>query len=208
MDGEGQQALFHFGMTGHLIVRYHGHPYTELKDNETWPPRFTKLELMMDDGTQLVFTDARRYCAICFMHMTKHTSQLEVLFRFAKIRLVGDPPSQEPIKSLGPDALTAMPSVAELANMLMARRRPVKALLIDQSFLSGIGNWVADEILYQARIFPETRGDSITELQAELIHIATCYVLKTAVEAGANSENLPSSWLFHYRCSSLVAHST
>lgn len=91
--------------------------------------------------------------------------------------------------------------------MLMARRRPIKALLIDQSFLSGIGNWVADEVMYQARIFPETRGDSVTEAQAELIHIAICYVLKTAVEAGANSENFPSSWLFHYRCSSLCAFS-
>lgn len=70
MSGERQQALFHFGMTGHLLVRYHGHPYTELKDNETWPPRFTKLELVMDDGTQIVFTDARRYCTSRLTHIS------------------------------------------------------------------------------------------------------------------------------------------
>ena len=61
MDGSGDQVLFHFGMTGQLIVRSHGHPYAELKDTQTWPPRFTKLEFTMDDGTQVAFTDARRY---------------------------------------------------------------------------------------------------------------------------------------------------
>lgn len=63
-DDEGPACMFHFGMTGHVIVRDYGHPYTELssKDQHIWPPRFTKLEMHMDDGTQVAFTDARR-CA-------------------------------------------------------------------------------------------------------------------------------------------------
>lgn len=64
LDGTGDQVLFHFGMTGSLIVRHHGHPYTELKERD-WPPRFVKLELTMDDGTQVAFTDARRCSPEC-----------------------------------------------------------------------------------------------------------------------------------------------
>ena len=126
------------------------------------------------------------------------------MYRFAKVRLLRDPPSAAPVKSLGPDAYSDMPSVAEFTTSLRRYRRPIKALLIDQGILSGIGNWVADEILYQASIFPEVKGDMVTETQAELIHTAICDVLNTAVDAGANSENFPSSWLFHHRCCALL----
>lgn len=126
------------------------------------------------------------------------------MYRFAKVRLLRDPPSEEPVKLLGPDAYSNMPSVAEFTTSLRRYRRPIKALLIDQGILSGIGNWVADEVLYQASIFPEVKGDMVTETQAELIHTAICDVLNTAVDAGANSESFPSSWLFHHRCFALL----
>lgn len=134
--------------------------------------------------------------------------KLVISCRFAKVKLIEDPKAQDPISSLGPDAFVDLPPVAEFIVLLAKQRRPLKALLIDQSFLSGIGNWVADEILYQASIYPETRANAVSDMQAELLHTAIHDVLKVAVDAGARSENFPSSWLFHHRCVTLIWRSS
>eukprot|EP00892_Ulva_mutabilis_P006956 jgi/Ulvmu1/4632/UM002_0363.1 len=170
-------------MTGHLIVRGHGYAYSDSKEN-SWPPRFVKLELTMDDGAQIAFTDARR---------------------FARVKLLENPEAQAPVSNLGPDSYTELPPVPEFVAMLAKQQKRVKALLIDQTFLSGIGNWVADEILYQANIYPEARANTVTDSQAVLLHTAIEHVLTVAVKAGARSDEFPPSWLFHYRWTGKVA---
>ena len=47
---------------------------------------------------------------------------------------------------MGPDCLTALPDVAAFTALLATQRRALKAVFLDQSVLSGIGNWVADEV--------------------------------------------------------------
>ncbi|XP_021620617.2 formamidopyrimidine-DNA glycosylase-like [Manihot esculenta] len=62
--------------------------------------------------------------------------------------------SVPPISELGPDASLEPMEVDEIYESLRKKKIAIKALLLDQGFISGIGNWIADEVLYQARIHP------------------------------------------------------
>src|SRR5918994_6633175 len=128
--------LMHFGMTGGLHVPTR--PPLRLKSTRGsippgWPPRFVKLRLTFDDGGELAMADARR---------------------LGRIRLREDPRRQPPLVDLGFDALHELPSPARFLALLRERTAPMKALLLDQTFAAGVGNWIADEVLYQARIDP------------------------------------------------------
>jgi formamidopyrimidine-DNA glycosylase len=75
----------------------------------------------------------------------------------------------------------------------------VKALLLDQSFAAGVGNWIADEVLYQARIAPRRRARSLSREEARRLRAALASVVTTAVAVGADSDRFPQTWLFHER---------
>merc|ERR1712176_976385 len=83
--------------------------------------------------------------------------------------------------------------------MLGKRKQAIKAVLLNQQFISGVGNWVADEILYQSKIHPEEKSDSFTKEMTAVLHESMRYVLETAVGVDAESSKFPSHWLFHYR---------
>ena len=68
-----------------------------------------------------------------------------------------------------------------------------------QAFSAGVGNWVADEVLYQARLHPELKANSLTDSQIQQLHEAIGQVPEAAVEAEADSEKFPPDWLFHVR---------
>jgi formamidopyrimidine-DNA glycosylase len=126
----GPHPLFHFGMTG--AFRVPSAKALELqagiKDSGEWPPRFTKIHFHFEDGGELVMTNARR---------------------LGRIRLREDPMNEPPLSELGFDPLLAMPSAKEFAARLAARRTAVKNVLMDQGFSAGVGNWIADEVLYR-----------------------------------------------------------
>ncbi len=99
------------------------------------------------------------------------------------MRLRDDPQTEPPISLLGFDAFRELPSPRDFAALVRARSAPMKALLLDQSFAAGVGNWIADEVLYQARIalpsnvqtgrytaetFAITRGRVIASASAEI----------------------------------------
>ncbi|KAG2446167.1 hypothetical protein HXX76_000762 [Chlamydomonas incerta] len=187
---KGPWVMLHFGMTGGIVVK--GVGVTKYKrahlesDPETWPPRFTKLELELEGGGQLAYVDSRR---------------------FGRIKLLqgADPLACEPLCRLGWDVLLQLPpTAAEFGQVLRGRvaRAPalrIKALLLDQEFCSGIGNWVADEVLYQARIHPEQTAASLDDAALAALHAAIREVVGLAVRVEADSAHFPADWLFHYR---------
>ena len=69
--------------------------------------------------------------------------------------------------------------------------------MLPQTFSAGVGNWVADEVLYQARLHPETTAKLLDEDEVRRLHDALYNVPKVAVEAGADSSKFPKDWLFH-----------
>ncbi|SJL06331.1 uncharacterized protein ARMOST_09667 [Armillaria ostoyae] len=168
---------------GQLATYYKETPRTASTD---WPPRFVKfilhLEATSDAGTtdtiELAFLDARR---------------------LGRIRLCSSPTKEPPISELGFDPILSMPSLEEFLKLVVKRSCPIKALLLDQSFSAGVGNWVADEILYHAHVHPEQRCNTLTEEQVARLREKMVYVCETAVEANADDTKFPDDWLFKHR---------
>ncbi|THZ91653.1 hypothetical protein D6C83_09298, partial [Aureobasidium pullulans] len=70
---------------------------------------------------------------------------------------------------------------------------------LDQANISGIGNWVADEVLYQARIHPEQYSYTFSSAQIAALHKAMMEVCGLAVEVLSDSSQFPETWLMKYR---------
>jgi len=178
--------LFHFGMTGGFHARSsEGAVSTALElashpaaSGPAFPPKFTKLHIHFEDGGELAMDNTRR---------------------LGRIRLRDDPERELPIGELGFDAYDELPHAPLLAALLRRRSSNIKSLLLDQSFLAGIGNWIADEVLYQARIDPRRKADALTKAEAGRLHRRIASVLRLAVDVDADHQRFPRSWLFHKR---------
>ncbi|CAN6449857.1 unnamed protein product [Victoria cruziana] len=156
-----------------------------VNDADEWPSKYSKLFIELDDGLEISFTDKRR---------------------FAKVRLLPDPASVPPISQLGPDALLEPMSLDEFADSLNKKKIAIKALLLDQAYIAGIGNWVADEVLYQARIHPLRTASSLSTQDCKQLHNSIKEVIQFAVQViekalavGADSNEFPGNWIFHFR---------
>ena len=115
------------------------------------PPRMVRHTLDLDDGTQLRFIDPRK---------------------FGHLWLVGD--FSEAAPAMGPEPLSPGFDAAALSAALGHRAAPVKALLLEQSVIAGLGNLYADDALYRAGIHPERpasslTGEEITRLRDEIV---------------------------------------
>ena len=141
-------------------------------------PRFWKLEMRTSSGKRVAFADARR---------------------FGRIRLQQHPEKEPPISALGFDALVGVPPATELAQLLKRRKAPIKAVLLDQTVFAGVGNWVADEVLFQARISPHRPAASLTPAEVRALRARLIAIVAHAVKVGADSDRFPRTWLFHRR---------
>src|SRR5690606_9557211 len=109
------------------------------------------------------------------------------------------PREEPPIAELGFDPLLDLPDVAELSRLCSRRRVPVKAALLDQRLFAGVGNWIADEVLYQARIDPRRPLADLDLAEIRRLRRKLRHVVQKAVEVDADKARFPKSWLFHHR---------
>lgn len=182
--------IFHLGMSGNIALL---HPGTQGHHEKSWggaklwsergtglPNRlwFCRLLLTFDRGREMAFTDPRR---------------------FGRMWLADDPWNHPAIQRLGFDPMIDFPSARALAPYLARRKNTIKAVLLDQKLFAGVGNWLADEILYQARISPRRLASSLTATEVRLLRASTLKVIRHAVKVGADYERFPKSWLFHVR---------
>lgn len=91
------------------------------------------------------------------------------------------------IALLGEDALDALPRSAALGRMLEGRSAPIKALLLDQRLVAGLGNIYADEVLHKARIAPQRPGGSLNPDEVRGLRGAIRPVLEAGLRAGGTS---------------------
>ena len=187
-------AVMHFGMTGWMKFNVEDTAYyKQAKEEEgkvqEWPPKYMKFLWKCDaegdkEACEVAFVDARR---------------------LARIRLVdcevGKIRDATPLKENGPDPVRdkEILTVEWLASLTKRKRVPIKALLLDQANISGVGNWVADEILYQARIHPEQYSNTFSDAQIKDLHDALTTVCTIAVETLADSKQFPDDWIMKYR---------
>lgn len=179
--------LMHFGMTGWIkFSNDDSGAYKEKKAEESWPPKFCKFVLKMkgEPECEVAFVDARR---------------------LGRIRLVdapaGDLRKTTPLKENGPDPVIDKDILTRewLKQKLRSKKVPVKALLLDQANISGVGNWIADEVLYQARIHPEQYSNTFDDEQMNRLHDKLVEVCTIACETLAESDKFPEDWLMKYR---------
>lgn len=95
--------------------------------------------------------------------------------------------AESSIARLGRDALFDLPRSRELANLLADRRAPIKALLLDQVIVAGIGNIYADESLHRARISPIREGGSLQIAETQALRKAIKDTLQHALRWGGTS---------------------
>ncbi len=182
LDGDGPTVFGHLGMSGWVREvgtdgkRLHSHGKAPLVD-ANGRPRFMKL-LIEVEGGGVAFTDSRR---------------------FARIWLGESSETDKQVKRLGPDAFESLPSAKELVAKLAKRKAPIKAVLLDQKAFAGIGNWIADEVLYQAKIAPKRLASSLSEREVAALRKSIQEVLAHAVEVDADYERFPETWLFEHR---------
>lgn len=192
LEMEGKlHPVMHLGMTGWVRFRndttthYYGSK-NDKNEPQEWPPRFWKFILQLDNDSnqEIAFVDARR---------------------LARIRVVEAEAKElrntTPLKENGPDPVIDKDILTEawLEEKLKSKKVPVKALMLDQANISGIGNWVADEILYQARIHPEQYSYTFSSAQIAALHKAMMEVCDTAVEVLSDASQFPETWLMRYR---------
>jgi len=173
--------LFHFGMTGAFRVPDEDPlplASSPKRPDRSWPPRFAKIRLAFDDGGELAMTSARR---------------------LARIRLREDPPGEPPIAALGFDPLLDLPGPAAFRAALARRTGTLKGVLLDQGFAAGVGNWIADEVLYQARLDPRRRAGDLAPAEANRLRARLRSVIERAVAVDADKARFPRTWLFHRR---------
>lgn len=89
----------------------------------------------------------------------------------------------------GPDALDDLPRTSRLADALEGRSAPIKALLLDQRLVAGLGNIYADEVLFRARIRPGRTGGSLTTDEIGRLRAAVRPVLQAGLRHGGTSLN-------------------
>lgn len=100
--------------------------------------------------------------------------------KFGRIWLMDDP--DEIFRSLGPEPLSDEFTPAWLFTALRARRRQLKPLLLDQTFLAGLGNIYADEALHLAGLHPLRTSDTLDESDADRLHDAIRRVLAEGIK--------------------------
>ncbi len=123
---------------------------------------FTRASMSLDDGTAVVFQDVRKF------GRWQWSERLP-----ARLAALGPEPLE-----IGRD---------EFAARLRSRRARLKALLLDQEFLRGLGNIYADEALFRARLHPLRSGAEVGPRKARTLHAAIQAVLRDAIAAGGAS---------------------
>ncbi|KAK4219980.1 hypothetical protein QBC37DRAFT_75331 [Rhypophila decipiens] len=184
--------VMHFGMTGWMHVKGDQTAYTNYykskkpEELEEWPPKYWKFQLKTEEDpvVEVAYTDPRR---------------------FGRVRLVDCPGDSirkhSPLVENGPDPVVDTDIFTEeyLEKKMRSRHVPIKALLLDQAFLSGIGNWVGDEVLYQAKLHPEQYCNDFSDAEIKELYRSIRYVCQLAVDKLGDSDQFPETWLFNHR---------
>lgn len=157
-----ETLIVHLRMTGEL--RLHPPPAPGASAADAPVDKHTHVLFDLDTREQLRYRDTRK---------------------FGRIWLVED--TSEVVGKLGPEPLDDAFVPQTLAQTLAGRKANVKALLLNQSLLAGVGNIYADESLFRARIDPRRAGGSLALEEIDRLHLALRDVLLEGIAAQGSS---------------------
>ncbi len=156
----GDALIVHRGMTGSLLLR---------RSQDEMEP-YVRLILRLDDGSELRFTDPRKFGKLYIMHSSGDERPL-------------------PWTHMGPEPLNGAFSAKSFAASLAGRTGLIKPLLLNQRLVVGLGNIYVDEALHLARIHPERRASSLTPAEIRRLYTAIREVLSAAIEGRGTTFN-------------------
>ena len=159
LDDEGV-VIAHLGMSGRMVLSAPGKPEP--------PDRHDHVVFTLEDGSELRFNDARRFGMLDYARM----GELERHKLFA---------------GLGPEPLGNGFNGPTLAASLAGKATPIKAALLDQRIVAGLGNIYVSESLYHAGLSPRRLAGTVTGARAERLARAIRDVLERAIAAGGSS---------------------
>jgi formamidopyrimidine-DNA glycosylase len=158
LDG-GDSVLLHLGMSGRMLVEKAGRNDVTLHEH---------LVLETDEGWRVGFVDPRRFGSVDLVPTVQEDGH----------RLLAE---------LGPEPLDAAFSVASLSESLQGKRTPIKAALLDQKIVAGLGNIYVCEALFRAAISPQRSAHTIPGARATRLVPAIKDTLTEAIAAGGSS---------------------
>ncbi len=164
-SAQGQARLagwlgVHLRMTGQLLWSHQSEPVS----------KHTRLRLFFPNQQELRFVDQRTFGQVWLVPANTPPDRV----------ITG-------LQRLGAEPLSPEFTVAYLGDRLRGRRRSIKAALLDQAVVAGIGNIYADEALFLSGIRPESLCTDLSATQVQRIHAAIVTVLQTAIAAGGTS---------------------
>jgi formamidopyrimidine-DNA glycosylase len=155
----GKYLIFNLTSAGFLIIHLKMSGSLLLKTAAESNERFVRAIIYLDNETAIIFRDPRK---------------------FGRMWLATD--SMEIDTKLGPEPLSPAFTAELLAQLLKNRSAPVKALLLDQSLIAGIGNMYADEALFAAKIHPLMPGKNLSSEETARLHHAIQQVLQAGIK--------------------------
>jgi formamidopyrimidine-DNA glycosylase len=152
----GKYLFFHLSSGEILII--HLRMTGALLLNPEQPDRYTRVIFGLDNGSQLVFTDRRRLGVLRVMK-----SEYTIT------------------RKLGAEPLSLKFTAEVLGSLLRKHQAPIKAVLLDQAIVAGIGNMYADEALHVANIHPMRKANSLSLKEIQKLHRAIRDILSQAI---------------------------
>lgn len=162
----GETLLIHLGMSGRMIVQ--GTQLGVFHKEFQAPDKHDHVVLDMESGARIVFNDARRFGAMDLFET--ESSQTHPL-----------------LASIGPEPLGNAFNEAYLVDALKGRMTPIKAALLDQKIVAGLGNIYVSEALFRAGIHPARKAGRIAEKRVASLVPIIREVLSEAIAAGGSS---------------------
>lgn len=157
----GDELMVHLRMSGRLLVADAG--------TDRPPHTHVVMHLSGVPAQELWFIDPRTFGEMVVFDPANLEAEMPDLAR------------------LGVDPITDGLTKAQLSNILRGRRRQLKALLMDQHVLAGVGNIYCDESLHLAKLRPDRISDTLTTREIGRLHDAVLSVLSLAIEAGGST---------------------
>ncbi|HEY7414725.1 MAG TPA: DNA-formamidopyrimidine glycosylase [Ktedonobacteraceae bacterium] len=156
-------------------------------DSVAWDTRGPSF--IPSDNSENSYSHELRYCRVCFNFADRRRLLYTDPRKFGRIELWAAAREGEVFADLGPEPLESSFTVEQLAGGLARHRTSIKAALLDQRVVAGVGNIYADEALFFAGIHPLRRSDSLTAPELCLLHKGIVTVLTLAIEHGGTSFN-------------------
>jgi len=163
----GLIILFHLKMTGQIIVgdSIFGHP-TPKEDKTSLPNKSTRLFFTFSDGSKLFFNDQRK---------------------FGWVKLLTKAELVKAQQNLGVDILSPDFTPKYFYHQLQKTSRPIKTVLLDQSFFAGVGNIYANDALFLAKIHPISPANKISLKITTLLHHFLVQIMTESIKNGGST---------------------